>query len=110
MSRIDETTGATAFASLATIVVLSSFLFLFSKSFGLVFFGQQERGYGAVRFRDNPQLVVHLEWWVCASGLLDKKCECGIQVAWAKDVHWPSTGQDNAPSNSEKKIRAGVGR
>jgi hypothetical protein len=27
------------------------------KSFGLILFGQQERGHGAVRFRDNPQLV-----------------------------------------------------
>src|SRR6266480_5237661 len=39
-------------------------LLLFSKSCGLIFFGQQERGYGAVRFRDNPQLVASL----CAVG------------------------------------------
>src|SRR5438128_1235715 len=61
---MDETGGGTAFTSLATIVVLISFLLLFSKSFGLIFFGQQERGHGAVRFRDNPQLVASL----CAVG------------------------------------------
>jgi len=59
-----ETTGGTAFTSLATIVVIISFLLLFSNSFGLIFFGQQERGYGAVRFGDNPQLVAG----VCAIG------------------------------------------
>ena len=63
------------FLALLTFVVVSrKYIWLYATrklapaparaAFGLVFFGQQERGYGAVRFRDNPQLVAS----VCAVG------------------------------------------
>src|SRR6266566_1705520 len=62
---MDETTEGTEFVPLTTIVAFISIRLLFLECFpGLILFGQQERGYGAVRFRDNPQLVAS----VCAIG------------------------------------------